>query len=230
MLGEIDPNSEEALLIRVDNPTEAPRTELIKYWKEAICTATIITPRDFLKEIKKLCENRRAICDSEEFMSGGKVVNLRYKIPLSELISDFFDQLKSQSQGYASLDYEHSHYEKSEIKKVTFYLNNEPVDALTFLVHSERTIQFSKGYARRLKEILPPQLFKIAIQAKVGGKVVAREDIKALRKDVTAKLYGGDVTRRMKLLNRQKKGKKEMRMLGAVPVNSDIFLKLLKTN
>ena len=198
------------MLTRVDNPSEAPRTELIKYWKEAICGATIITPREFLREIKKLCENRRATCKSEEFMSNGKVVNLRYEIPLSELISDFFDQLKSLSQGYASLDYEHSHYERTDIKKVTFYLNNEPVDALTFLVHEERKIHFAKGYAKRLKEILPPQLFKIAIQAKVGGKIIAREDIKALRKDVTAKLYGGDVTRRNKLLDRQKKGKKEM--------------------
>ena len=113
---------------------------------------------------------------------------------------------------------------------MTFYLNGDPIDALTFLVHESRLIHFSKNYAKKLKEILPPQLFKIAIQAKVGGKVTAREDIKALRKDVTAKLYGGDVTRRMKLINRQKKGKKEMRMMGTIPVTSDIFLKLLKTS
>lgn len=158
-----DPNSEDALMIRVDNPTQAPKTELIKYWKEAIVLATIITPRDYLKEVKKLCENRRGICKSEEFMSSGKVVNLQYLMPLSELISDFFDSLKSLSQGYASLDYEHSHYEKSDIKKVTFSLNGEPVDALTFLVHDSRTISFAKGYALRLKEILPQQLFKVAI-------------------------------------------------------------------
>ena len=202
LMANIDPNSEEALLMRVDNPTEAPKTELVKYWKEAIVSATIITPREFLREIKKLCENRRGFCKSEEFMSNGKVVNLRYELPLSELISDFFDQLKSQSQGYASLDYEHSHYERADIKRVTFYLNNEPVDALTFLVHEQRLLHFAKGYAKKLKEILPQQQFKIAIQAKVGGKVMAREDIKALRKDVTAKLYGGDITRRRKLLDR----------------------------
>ena len=163
-------------------------------------------------------------------MSNGKVVNFQYELPLSELISDFFDQLKSQSQGYASLDYEHSHYERSDIRKVTFHLNGDPVDALTFLVHESRMIHFAKGYAKKLQEILPPQLFKIAIQAKVGGKIIAREDIKALRKNVLAKLYGGDQTRKDKLLKRQKKGKKEMRMMGTIPVTSDTFLKLLKTN
>lgn len=227
---ELDPDNKDALLIRVDNPMEAPKPELIKFWKEAMVSATIITPREFQREIKKLCESRRGYCKSEEFMSNGKVVNFQYELPLSELISDFFDQLKSQSQGYASLDYEHSHYERSDIRKVTFHLNGDPVDALTFLVHESRMIHFAKGYAKKLQEILPPQLFKIAIQAKVGGKIIAREDIKALRKNVLAKLYGGDQTRKDKLLKRQKKGKKEMRMMGTIPVTSDTFLKLLKTN
>ena len=142
--------------MRVDNPTDAPPTELIKYWKEAFVIATVITPREFLREIKKLCEDRRGYCKREEFMSNGQVVNLQYELPLSELISDFFDQLKSRSQGYASLDYEHSHYENSDIRKVIFYLNGEAVDALTFLVHESRTIYFAKGYAKKLKEILPP--------------------------------------------------------------------------
>jgi len=163
LIPDVDPDSEDALLMRVDNPTEAPRTELIKYWKEALVLATIITPREYSKEVKKLCEGRRGITKSEEFMSGGEVVNLRYLLPLSELISDFFDSLKSLSQGYASLDYEHSHYEKADIRKVTFHLNGDPIDALTFLVHEQRLIHFSKGYAKRLKEILPQQLIKIAI-------------------------------------------------------------------
>ena len=142
--------------MRVDNPTDAPPTELIKYWKEALVVATVITPKEFLKEIKKLCEDRRGICKREEFMSNGQVVNLQYELPLSELISDFFDQLKSRSQGYASLDYEHSHYEKSDIRKVIFHLNGEPVDALTFLVHESRLLHFGRGYAKKLKQILPP--------------------------------------------------------------------------
>ena len=155
---------------------------------------------------------------------------MEYEIPLAELITDFFDTLKSLSQGYASLDYEHNRYEVSDIKKVIFYLNGEPVDALSFLMHEKRVRSFASGYAKRLKEILPAQLFQIAIQAKVGGKVMARETIKATRKDVTAKCYGGDVTRKRKLLDRQKKGKKELRMLGNVPVGADVFLKLLKAN
>ena len=127
---------------------------------------------------------------------------MRYEIPLSELVTDFFDTLKSLSQGYASLDYEPDHWQEADIKKVVFALNGEEVDALTFLVHDSRLLQFARGYAKKLKEILPAQLFKIAIQAKVGGKIVAREDVKALRKDVTAKCYGGDITRKRKLLDK----------------------------
>lgn len=161
-------------------------------------------------------------------MNDGKVVQLQYSMPLSELIINFFDSLKSVSQGYASMDYEHKQYVMADIKIVVFHLNGDPVDALTFLVHSERAIPFAKDYALRLKELLPSQLFKIAIQAKVGGKVIAREDVKAARKDVTAKCYGGDISRKRKLLDRQKKGKKQMRMLGSVPVDSNLFLGLLK--
>ena len=126
------------------------------------------------------------------------------------------------------MDYEHKEYQEADIKMVVFHLNGDPVDALTFLIHEERAISFAKGYAEKLKELLPSQLFKIAIQAKVGGKVIAREDVKAARKDVTAKCYGGDITRKRKLLDKQKKGKKMMRMLGNVPVDSSLFLGLLK--
>ena len=221
-------NQEE--LLTIDNPGETPKAELIQYWKEAIVTATIITPRDYLKGIKKLCEERRGFCQKEEFMSQGKVVHMVYELPLAELVTDFFDTLKSLSQGYASLDYEHNRYEISAIQKVVFHLNGEPVDALSFLVHESRARAFARSYALKLKEILPSQLFKIAIQAKVGGKVISREDVKALRKDVTAKCYGGDISRKRKLLDKQKKGKKAMRMLGDVPVGADVFLKLLKNN
>lgn len=217
-------------LVVCDNPGQSPKPELITYWKEAIVTATIITPEAYLKGIKNLCEDRRGFCTKEDYMSNGRVVQMEYEMPLAELITDFFDTLKSLSQGYASLDYEHNRYEIADIKKVVFYLNGEPVDALSFLMHEKRVRSFAGGYAKRLKEILPSQLFQIAIQAKVGGKVVARETIKATRKDVTAKCYGGDITRKRKLLDRQKKGKKELRMLGNVPVGADVFLRLLKTN
>ena len=151
-----------------------------------------------------------------------------YTIPLSELIINFFDALKSVSQGYASLDYEHKEYRPADISIVRFHLNGDPIDALTFLVHQERSLNFAKGYAVKLKNLLPSQLFKVAIQAKVGGKIIAREDVKAQRKDVTAKCYGGDITRKKKLLEKQKKGKKQMRMLGSVPVDASLFLGLLK--
>lgn len=153
---------------------------------------------------------------------------MTFNIPLAELVMDFFDRLKSVSQGYASLDYEHKEYREADINIVVFYLNGDPVDALTFLVHTLKAASFAKDYAKRLKDLLPSQLFKIAVQAKVGSKVIAREDVKAARKDVTAKCYGGDISRKRKLLDKQKKGKKQMRMLGSVPVDSGLFLGLLK--
>mmetsp|Transcript_9584 Transcript_9584/g.16101 ORF Transcript_9584/g.16101 Transcript_9584/m.16101 type:complete len:272 (+) Transcript_9584:185-1000(+) len=181
---------------KVDNPLDIKRPELIKSWYEPICTANILTPSDYLKGIISLCNDRRAIPVREEYLNEGKLVSLTYDIPLSELVIDFFDRLKSLSQGYASLDYEIKEYQETEIDIVTFYLNGDPIDALTFLVHQSRAVSFSKGYAAKLKDLLPAQLFQVAIQAKVGGKVIARENIKANRKDVTAKLYGGDRTRR----------------------------------
>lgn len=163
-----------------------------------------------------------------EFLNDSKVVNYTFEIPLAELITDFFDRMKSCSSGYASLDYDFKKFEEADIVKVAFALNGDSVDALTFLIHESRAVDFAKSYCRKLKELLPAQLFKVAIQGKIGGKVIAREDIKAVRKDVTAKCYGGDVTRKRKLLEKQKRGKKRMRMLGNVPVDSEVFLGLLK--
>ena len=142
-------------LVTIDNPGESPKPEVISYWKEAIVTATILTPKDYIKGVKQLCEQKRGLCQKEEYMSNGKIVHMIYEIPLSELITDFFDSLKSLSQGYASLDYEHNRFEISDIKKVVFYLNGEEVDALSFLVHESRVRTFANGYAKRLKEILP---------------------------------------------------------------------------
>jgi len=163
-------------------------------------------------------------------LNNSKVVNFTFDMPLSELITDFFDKMKSISSGYASLDYEFKKFQFADIVKVVFCLNGDNVDALTFLIHDSRAVSFAKAYCIKLKELLPAQLFKVAIQGKIGGKVIAREDIKAMRKDVTAKCYGGDVTRKKKLLEKQKRGKKRMRMLGNVPVNAEVFLGLLKQN
>ena len=220
---------EEGGLIKIDNPADSPKPELIQGWQECIVKATIITPKEYYKGIKDLVQGRRGILKHEDYMSNGRVISSIYELPLSELITDFFDKMKSLSQGYASLDYEQDRYQDADIVKVIFHLNGDPVDALSFLVHESRLVEFSKGYARKLKDILPAQLFKIAIQAKVGGKVFAREDVKAVRKDVTAKCYGGDISRKRKLLDKQKRGKKLMRMLGTVPVDADVFLKLLNT-
>lgn len=151
--GDLDDDSS---LIVVENPADAPKDELIEAWKEAICRATIITPKEFYKGIKVLCEDRRAICLSEEFLPGGRSVHLTYDIPTTEMITDFFDSLKSLSQGYASLDYEHHRFQVSDIRKVIFALNGENIDALTFLVHESRLLAFSRAYAKKLKEILPP--------------------------------------------------------------------------
>jgi len=150
---------DDSTLIRVENPAEAPRAEIIEAWKESICRAIIITPREYYKNIKSLCEERRAILLTEDFMSGGKSVHLTYDIPMTEMITDFFDSLKSLSQGYASLDYEHHRFQVADIKKVVFALNGENVDALCFLVHESRVLGFSRAYSKKLKEILPPQLF-----------------------------------------------------------------------
>ena len=178
-------------------------------------------PREYLEPLSYL-----GYPEHQEFLDDQ--VLLIYRIPLSQMIGNFFDRLNSATSGYASIEYKIIGHEPCDLVKVIFHLNGEPVDALTFLVYREKARQFSLHYARKLKTILPPQQFAVAIQAKIGGKIICRESIKALRKDVTAKLYGGDNTRRTKLLDKQKKGKIIMRQLGKINVNADVFFKLLK--
>lgn len=156
-------NLNSDVMHKIDNPTEIENPDLVKHWFEPICSANIITPVDYIKPVKSLIHDRRGQIEREEYINQGRVVSMELDIPLSELVLDFFDRLKSCSQGYASLDYEHKEYKEAGIKMVIFYLNGDPVDALTFLVHEERAISFAKSYARRLKELLPSQLFKIAI-------------------------------------------------------------------
>ena len=163
-------------ILYVENPLEGPKSELIKYWEEQITNTSIITPADYANSLKKLCEEKRGVQKRVDYIDDGKLVQLQYEIPLAELVTNFFDLVKSLSSGYASLDYEFLKWEASDIVKVVFYINHEPVDALTFLVHRSNSLTFAKQYCKRLKELLPPQLFKIALQGKIGGKVIAREE------------------------------------------------------
>lgn len=215
-------------IVIVENPVDAPPKERIEYWEEAIAEVTIFTPLEYMNSIKSLVNRKRGVPEDEEFI-GDDAISMKFKVPLSEMIIDFYDQLKSMSQGYASMEYKINDFQPAPIDIVVFHLNGEPIDALTFLVHTDRARSFSMGYAKKLKELIPSQQFSVAIQAKVGKKVVARETVKAVRKNVTAKCYGGDQSRKNKLLDRQKKGKAQMRMLGSVKVTSATFLGLLKT-
>lgn len=215
-------------VVIVENPVDAPNKEKIDYWEEAIADVTIFTPLEYMNSIKSLVNRKRGVPEDEEFI-GDDAISMKFKIPLSEMIIDFYDSLKSMSKGYASMEYKINDFQPAPIDMVVFHLNGDPVDALTFLVHTDRVRSFSMNYARKLKELIPSQQYSVAIQAKVGKKVVARETVKAVRKNVTAKCYGGDQTRKNKLLDRQKKGKAQMRMLGTVKVTSQTFLGLLKT-
>jgi len=208
-------------MITIDNPVDSPDAALIDHWEEAICDARILSPREYYDAISNFGNRVK-----HEFYDDQVIVD--FEIPLSEMIGNFFDHLKSATSGYASVEYSVKEFRRCDLDLVIFHLNGDPVDALTFLVYKDKARKFSENYAKRLKEILPPQLFAVAIQAKVGGKIIARESIKALRKDVLAKLYGGDQTRKDKLLKKQKKGKKLMRTLGKIEVKPDVFFKLLK--
>ena len=189
--------------------------------------ASIITPCEYVGGIMELCQDRRGIFLDMKYIDKTRA-ELHYNLPLSEIIYDFFDSLKSRSKGYASLDYELCGYSESKLVKLDFLLNGEPVDALSFIVHEEKAYPRARKIAEKLKENIPRALFEIPIQAAIGGKVIARETVKAMRKDVLAKCYGGDITRKKKLLEKQKEGKKKMRRLGSVEVTPEAFMAVLK--
>ena len=213
-------------MIEMHNPADMPDVTRIDHIKEPWIDATILVPDDYLGVVLKLCQDKRGI--QQDLTYAGSRAMLKYKLPLNEVVYDFYDRLKSVSRGYASFDYEMCGFEESDLVKMSILVNAEPVDALSMLVH--RSVAESRGRAlcARLKDLIPRQLFKIPIQAAIGGKVIARETISAMRKDVTAKCYGGDVTRKKKLLEKQKKGKAKMRLYGKVEIPHSAFIAALK--
>ena len=216
-------------VIELYNPADLPSMQEIDRIEEPIAKSDIIVPKEFVGNIMELAQERRGKFINMKYIDDSRV-NLEYEIPLNEIIYDFFNSLKSRSKGYASFDYEISHYEKSNLVKLDILLNGDVVDALSFIVHRSKAETRGRKIAEKLKEIIPRQLFEIPIQAAIGGKVVARETVKALRKDVLAKCYGGDITRKKKLLEKQKEGKKRMRQVGNVELPQDAFMTALKVD
>ena len=213
--------------IWIDNPTNYPDPSLIEAAEEPYIKASIFTPAEYIGAIMELCQERRGVYLDTRYLDTDRC-ELHYKLPLNEVIYDFFDALKSRTRGYASFDYELSGYEPAKLAKLDILLNGEAVDALSFIVHADRAYPRARKMAEKLKEHIPRQLFEVPIQAAVGGKIIARETVKAMRKDVLAKCYGGDITRKKKLLEKQKEGKKRMRQLGTVEVPQEAFMAVLK--
>ena len=213
--------------IIVDNPSNYPTNDVIREAREPIVKANIIAPTEYVGGLMDLCQDRRGVFIDMKYLDQTRV-ELHYHLPLNEIIYDFFDALKSRSRGYASLDYELKGYEPSKLVKLDFLLNGEQVDALSFIVHEEKAYGRARRVAEKLKENIPRQLFEIPIQASIGSKIIARETVKAMRKDVLAKCYGGDITRKKKLLEKQKEGKKKMRQLGSVQVSPEAFMAVLR--
>ena len=213
--------------VRIDNPSNYPSPDEIAEAREPIVKANIMTPTEYVGNLMDLCQDRRGTFIDMKYVDQDRV-ELHYELPLNEIIYDFFDALKSRSRGYASLDYELAGYVPSKLCKLDFLLNGEQVDALSFIVHEEKAYPRARKIAERLKENIPRQLFEIPIQAAIGSKIIARETVKAIRKDVLAKCYGGDITRKKKLLEKQKEGKKRMRQLGSVQISPEAFMAVLK--
>ncbi len=214
-------------MIELTNPSNLPDPSEIEYMEEPIVSAEIMVTTEFVGAIMKLCQERRGVYLGMEYMEATRAL-LKYELPLNEIIYDFFDALKSRSRGYASFDYDLKGYERSELVKLDILVNKEEVDALSFIVHAESAYDRGRRMCEKLKEEIPRQLFEIPIQAAVGGKIIARETVKAMRKDVLAKCYGGDITRKKKLLEKQKEGKKRMRQIGNVEIPQKAFMSVLK--
>lgn len=214
-------------IIELYNPADLPKQQEISYMEEPFVEAEILTPKEFVGNIMEICQNRRGIYKDMKYLDENRVTII-YELPLNEIIYDFFDTLKSKTKGYASFDYELKEYRRSELVKLDIYVNGESVDALSFIVHKDSAYERGRKMIEKLKTVIPRHLFTIPLQAVIGGKIIARETISAMRKDVLAKCYGGDITRKKKLLEKQKKGKKKMREIGNVEIPQEAFLSVLK--
>ena len=214
-------------VIDLTNPSNLPDPSEIEYMEEPIVSAEIMVTKDYTGAIMTLCQERRGTYISMEYIESNRVL-LKYELPLNEIIYDFFDALKSRSRGYASFDYELKGYQQSKLVKLDILINRETVDALSFIVFSDSAYERGRKMCEKLKGEIPRHLFEIPIQAAVGGKIIARETVKAMRKDVLAKCYGGDISRKRKLLEKQKEGKKRMRQVGNVEIPQEAFMSVLK--
>jgi GTP-binding protein LepA len=211
----------------IDNPADMPSAQEIGAIEEPFLRATILTPTTYTGTVMELCQARRGEMQKLEYLSPERV-ELVYRIPLAEVVIDFFDQLKSRTQGYASLDYEPDGYQSANLVKVDVLLNGVPADAFSTVMHRDKAYDYGRRMTEKLRELIPRQLFDVPIQAAIGGKIIARETVKAKRKDVLAKCYGGDITRKRKLLERQKEGKKRMKSIGRVEVPQEAFIAALR--
>ena len=217
----------DGTVLMIDNPHDYPNPASIEIAEEPFVNVSIITPQEFVGNIMPLCQDLRGEYKNMQYLDS-RLVELHYEMPLNEIVYNFFDTLKARTKGYASLDYEFSSYHQSELVKVDMLLNGDQVDALSFIAHKDKAYGRARKLCEKLKENIPRQLFEVPVQAAIGGKIIARETVKALRKDVLAKCYGGDITRKKKLLEKQKEGKKKMRQLGTVQIPTEAFLAVLK--
>jgi GTP-binding protein LepA len=216
----------DGVIVEVDNPSAMPPAQEIDHIEEPFLTCTILTPSDYTGTLMELCQQRRGDMSKLEYLSPERI-ELIYRLPLAEVVRDFFDQLKSRTQGYASLDYEPAGYDRSDLVRVDVLLNGVAADAFSAIVHKDRAYDYGRRMAEKLRELIPRQLFDVPIQAAIGGRIISRETVKAKRKDVLAKCYGGDITRKRKLLERQKEGKKRMKSIGRVEVPQEAFISAL---
>nr|MBX2848299.1 translation elongation factor 4 [Acidiferrobacterales bacterium] len=213
-------------VLTIDNPSELPESNKIEEIREPIITANMLMPEEYIGAVMTLCMEKRGIQKNIQYL--GRQVMLHFELPLNEVVMDFFDRLKSVSRGYASLDYEIKEYRATDMVKVDVLINGDPVDPLAILVHREQSVYKGRELVKRMRELIPRQMFDVAIQAAIGAKIISRETVKALRKNVTAKCYGGDITRKRKLLEKQKEGKKRMKQIGSVEIPQEAFLAVLK--
>ncbi len=226
------PNVKYEVLVRngdvhiVDNPSSMPARGDIESVREPVVKAEIITPVEYIGNLMQLCQERRGVYVNQSYL-GEERVNLQYELPLAEIVFDFYDKLKSCSRGYASFDYEFLEYRESTLVKLDVLINGDPVDALSTIVHKDKAYDMGRKLTQKLKELIPRQMFEVALQAAIGNKVIARETVRPLRKDVTAKCYGGDISRKRKLLEKQKEGKKRMKQVGRIEVPQEAFLAVL---